>query len=147
LNLRRRAIVFAISCSAVIAICGCPAPTSYTIQGVVCSTKRDIIGSYFQRASAHVDDDDSPLTGAKVELAFDEEGKQLIDGMSAISGPNGEYEIKTNGIPPPTSRYGEYFLIVSKNGFEQLIQPFRIGVMSGDLTNTVVLRAKGKLPR
>jgi hypothetical protein len=136
-----------MSATAVIAVCGCPAPASYTIHGVVCSTKRDIIGSCFYRASAHIDDDQWPLAGAKVELAFDEQGKLLVAGMSAVSGPNGEYEIKTDGIPPPTSRYGEYYLIVTKDGFEQLIQPFRIGVMSGDLRNTVELKAKSKAPR
>jgi hypothetical protein len=85
-------------------------------------------------------EDDHLITDAHVLLAFDREGSDPVPGCSTKSGLQGEYTIDVQGIAPPKTSYKEYYLIVTKRGFQALQSPIAIGPLARSRRNTVVLR-------
>ena len=87
-----------------------------------------------------MDDEYSPVHGAKIYLAFDNEGRQLVEGFEAESDYDGRYKIETKNLPPPKNPEGDYYLIVKKEGYMSLVRPIGIGPFSSYLKNTAVLK-------
>jgi hypothetical protein len=115
--------------------------------GIVYSAR--VPESYILVGDAPRGDGYKPVRGAKIYLAFDKEGWELVQGFEAESGLDGRYKIEAKNIPPPKSPDEGYYLIVRKEGYMPLVQPIVIG-SARFIRNTVILaplsedRLKGK---
>jgi hypothetical protein len=121
-------------------LCGCgESEFAEPIKGFVCQPRHEVIGSYLL-SSDIADGSCDPIKDATIELAFDKNGKLLIEGFAARSDANGRYTIPTKGIPrSPTERGKDYYIIIRKDGFEPIIRKLGIGSRSQYLRNTAVL--------
>src|SRR2546426_4528841 len=94
-----------------VCVCGCRDKNLDVerIEGVVCASRADILGSYLLKITARCDDDCDPLPNAKIELAFDEfdeKGSNRIKGFEATSDGKGQYTMSLKGIPRSPTEYG-----------------------------------------
>ena len=86
------------------------------------------------------DADCRPIQGARITIAFDENGKELVPGLEAKSNATGDYRIPVRSVPPPKDPHGSYFLIVRKDGYDTFVLAVTFGPHSRYWQNTIVLR-------
>ncbi len=131
---------FAVIIPLAFALSGCrKARYEEPIEGIVCVERHEVIQSYLLPGNDEPGDCD-PIAKAKIELAFDKEAKNLVKGFHAESDAKGRYRIQIKDIPRSETEYGnDYYLIVTKDGYERLVAEIRIGPRSSSQRNTVVL--------
>jgi hypothetical protein len=84
---------------------------------------------------------ETPIAGAKVYLAYDRAGKQPVPGYEVQTDEAGMYRLETEHLPPSQkNEYGEYYLIVEKDGYRSYEKQMGFGFMNGYLKNTVKLK-------
>jgi hypothetical protein len=124
----------------VIGCCCVGMSQNYPVKGRVVASKHEITGSYLRPRTDSMHDDDTAIPGAKVYLAFDEKGERPVPGYEARSDDEGLYEIDTKDIPPSERKYGEYFLVVEKEGYQSVRRETGLRFMAPYITNTAVLK-------
>jgi hypothetical protein len=112
----------------------------YPVKGRVVSVKHEIIGSYMLARTYDLDDEQTPIPGARIYLAFDKMGEKPVPGYEARSDDNGLYEIDTKDIPPGEGGSNRYFVVVEKEGYETLTQETGLGFMAPYTKNTAVMK-------
>lgn len=116
------------------------ADKSVGVTGFV-STKKHITGSYLLPDIHSWDDRLTPIEEARIYIAFDQEGKEVIEGFESKSGADGMYRIETKGIPPAKKADGDYYLVVEKEGYERIVKKLGIlGSLNQYIRNTAVLK-------
>jgi len=123
---------------------GCRPTAKYDVVGFV-RTEQGINHS-FALSQAQAQGPEPPVAHAKIWLTYDSDGKQPIRGFDATSDETGYYRIRTENIPPATDPDGNYFLVVEKEGYDRLIVPIRLGLLSRYGENTLILKSTENKP-
>ncbi len=138
----------AISCAAALlgllailflSLSGCRKSATSSIRGRIDTApwlSQSCIGPYI----SSIKDGETPVQGAKIWLAFDQEGKCPIEGFETRSDEKGYYEIITTDLPAPRERYGDYYLFVEKPGYERYVHNVTVGPYSMFKENTISLK-------
>jgi hypothetical protein len=108
---------------------------AYDVTGIVCTDSTAEESGL--RVNEHMFNDEIPLAGAKVRLAFDEKGQRFVPNVEAETDENGYYQLPTKQL----SGGREYFLIVEKEGYEPLVFGVTTGLLSHHRHNTAVLKS------
>jgi hypothetical protein len=112
----------------------------YPIEGVVGGCRGPADESYIN-VTDQLPGDCVPLADAVIQLSFDPEGKQVVEGYGARSDASGRYTLVLNGVPRGPDPHGnEYYLQVRKGGYRPLAARIAIGPLSSHRKNSVILK-------
>jgi hypothetical protein len=115
---------------------GCTGATA--IEGVV-YTKPGIAESYLL-GGIDTDNAYQPVSGARIYLSFDKDGKTPLKGFETVSHRDGRYKLAVKDLPRSPTRYGnDYYLVVEQKGFQRLAIRITTGPLAASSVNTVIL--------
>ena len=107
------------------------------IEGTVYSDDNSKITVIFS-APTHIKERWKPVKGATVFLSLDDTAPRPIPNTTTETDDKGRYSIAAGSLPKP-KKYGEYYLVVKKNGFSPLVNGVKLGPLSRYKKNVVVL--------
>jgi len=129
---------FWIASSMLILVAACNDGSPPTIVGVVC-TEPDIVSSIAYRGALN-DGRCRPISGARIVLAFDVAGDDIIPGFETKSDLDGNYRIEMRNLPRAKQAWNTYTLSISKESYEPLTIEVSPAPLSRFRQNTIVLK-------
>jgi hypothetical protein len=125
-----------------IAVNGCLGTAQSGISGHVL-TRRSIGESYILSGD-HYDPAFTPIAGARIFLALDKMGQEIVRGCDTSSDESGRYHLDTNNLPQATDLDGFYYLFVQKESYQEFTCKFTVGPLAPFRENRVVLKSLSK---
>jgi hypothetical protein len=77
---------------------------------------------------------------ARIFLALDKEGHEIVKGCETNSDATGKYHLDTKDLPPAKDSSGCYYLFVQKEGYQEFTHWITIGPLAPFRENRVILK-------